>query len=562
MGLTFLPQRISGSVGATKSDAEIKPYSDYILPSGEWNNAAQALVDVCSEVGLADGSTPDSIKQKLNGIQAANIILFATNSFLPSGSVLTAGPNITINQNGSLLEITASASGGNQQFVEGSPSPRLRTTASLAIGAGSQFAEDIQSDISFYVSGSSLFSGSTIHSNSLISRIQIDESSSHVLEVFVGTTESNPRYVLNNKGMFGGFEDDYGNVVALTIETMGGIITCADINLLGGDSNIDNSGSGGDINILAGDSNSGNGQAGNINLLAGDGSNDGGDIGIVAGDITGSSSVDAGWISIRGGNSKYSGGGGVYVYGGNGSQAELNDANGGYIYLVPGSGSRIQTFPSGNFQGAANKENYYDEHGAVTAYGHHKYINGFYYIHSYKFASMYYAVTSSDVFVTEKTPHGTISSSYGSMAYDTTNGFAYISKKGSLNTDWAKIIDETLTGSIVADHIISNPNFVSQSMTYSMSSTNYQMAVSSSDGGGDSLIVLPSTGLTNSYTYTIFDCKGTAGNASTDVYITSSILFSDDTSKKKMGNFGRFTVAYNSSKNRYLITEYVSISNA
>jgi len=43
---------------------------------------------------------------------------------------------------------------GSQQWIEGSPSPRLRTTASIYIGSGSYFAEDFGTDISFYVSGS------------------------------------------------------------------------------------------------------------------------------------------------------------------------------------------------------------------------------------------------------------------------------------------------------------------------------------------------------------------------------------------------------------------------
>jgi len=44
--------------------------------------------------------------------------------------------------------------GGTQQWVESSTSPRLRTTASVAIGSDSVFAENIDPSTNFYVSGS------------------------------------------------------------------------------------------------------------------------------------------------------------------------------------------------------------------------------------------------------------------------------------------------------------------------------------------------------------------------------------------------------------------------
>lgn len=61
MGLTTLPKRISGSLGATKVDLVSKPYSTGRLPAGEWNTSAQAVEDVCDEVGLSNGGTSGSL---------------------------------------------------------------------------------------------------------------------------------------------------------------------------------------------------------------------------------------------------------------------------------------------------------------------------------------------------------------------------------------------------------------------------------------------------------------------------------------------------------------------
>jgi len=65
MGLTSLPTRVSGSVGAAKADATSGVYSNTKLPAGEWNNSAQAVVDVCAEVGLSDGSSSGSLVTKV-----------------------------------------------------------------------------------------------------------------------------------------------------------------------------------------------------------------------------------------------------------------------------------------------------------------------------------------------------------------------------------------------------------------------------------------------------------------------------------------------------------------
>jgi len=79
----------------------------------------------------------------------------AGNNVAISASLL-AGPNITINQVSNSYAISASFSAlaVTGTWFEGTPSPRLRTTASVAIGSGTGFAQDFGSNIFFYVSGS------------------------------------------------------------------------------------------------------------------------------------------------------------------------------------------------------------------------------------------------------------------------------------------------------------------------------------------------------------------------------------------------------------------------
>lgn len=68
-------------------------------------------------------------------------------------SYLIAGSNVTITTGSNGAVTIASTGGGSTQWVESSTSPRLRTTASVAIGSGSVFAQDIGSNVAFYVSG-------------------------------------------------------------------------------------------------------------------------------------------------------------------------------------------------------------------------------------------------------------------------------------------------------------------------------------------------------------------------------------------------------------------------
>lgn len=85
-----------------------------------------------------------------NGLSGSHTSLKDGTSYLRAGSNVT----ITTQSNGS-IEIAASGGSSSPQWVEANVGgPALRTTASVAIGAGSIFASDTGVDVRFYVSGS------------------------------------------------------------------------------------------------------------------------------------------------------------------------------------------------------------------------------------------------------------------------------------------------------------------------------------------------------------------------------------------------------------------------
>lgn len=108
MGLTSIPTRVSGSLGATKVDLNAFTYSTGVLPSGEWNNAAQAIAEVAPQVGLIDGSTTGSIQAWVYSVQSSSLIIFSATSSLPNAKVIAAGSNITINDYGTTIGISSS----------------------------------------------------------------------------------------------------------------------------------------------------------------------------------------------------------------------------------------------------------------------------------------------------------------------------------------------------------------------------------------------------------------------------------------------------------------------
>lgn len=119
MGLTSLPTRVSGSVGETKEDFTIRTYSNKVLPAGEWNNSAQAVVDVSAEVGLHDGTTSGSLVAKVKEFIRLDTATYGISQFSASnplpGPALNSGwinPTITASYSttfpgNSVLEIRA-----------------------------------------------------------------------------------------------------------------------------------------------------------------------------------------------------------------------------------------------------------------------------------------------------------------------------------------------------------------------------------------------------------------------------------------------------------------------
>lgn len=76
---------------------------------------------------------------------------------------IIAGANITVATN-SLGQIEITGSSGTavtSTWIEGTPSPRIRTSASVAIGSGTGFAQDFGTNVFFYVSGAKNSTGST-----------------------------------------------------------------------------------------------------------------------------------------------------------------------------------------------------------------------------------------------------------------------------------------------------------------------------------------------------------------------------------------------------------------
>ena len=104
-----------------------------------------------NNTGLINQSTFNT--SSLNG---ADIFLYVSGGIgqknTTNRSITVFGGDVHISGN---MTIDGSGGGGGSsvQWVEGSPAPRLRTTASVAIGSGSNFAENIGTDVFFFVSG-------------------------------------------------------------------------------------------------------------------------------------------------------------------------------------------------------------------------------------------------------------------------------------------------------------------------------------------------------------------------------------------------------------------------
>jgi hypothetical protein len=168
-------------------------------------------------------------------------------------SYIIGGPNITVVTNSlGQIEISGSAGGGSSvQWVESTTVPRLRTTASVAIGSGSFFAQDISSSVFFYVSGSkfderniSLFGGDLHINGNLIQELTTSKNTINVNNQVTVLAANSNTITQSNQIILAGGDSNSLTTVKKTF-------------IAAGDSNIisDNTNGFGKIAIIAGDSN-------------------------------------------------------------------------------------------------------------------------------------------------------------------------------------------------------------------------------------------------------------------------------------------------------------------
>jgi hypothetical protein len=140
---------------------------------------------IFASTGTFDNISVSSDAKFANGLSGS---LQQTSGGLP---YLVAGTDITISTSSvGQITISSTAAAGASNWNELSPSPRLNTTASVAIagGLGSSFsAQNAGSDVFFFVTGSnatrvSLFGGNLIASGNLVSKNSAGST------VFVATT--------------------------------------------------------------------------------------------------------------------------------------------------------------------------------------------------------------------------------------------------------------------------------------------------------------------------------------------------------------------------------------
>lgn len=427
MGLTFLPTRTSGSVGAAKIDAAVLPYSNTILPSGEWNNTAQTLVDVCAEMGLGNGSTLGSMVSRSLDIEKVVV----------SGTIL------------------------------------LEPTSDSVVG--------------LYMSG------------------------------------TNSEYILTPEGIRAG-----SNLISSSffISTLGNVQHAGNIEIITGEGDTQNSGSGGDIILTAGDSLSNNGDAGRLIFTAGDADHNAGDINLYAGNVTSSVGLGlAGNVLIAAGYSNPAAGGDITLLAGNGNVFG-GIGNGGSINITIGSGSRT----TDGFQGVTNN-GYYDEHGKITIHPQSKSLdNSFVWAHQLKLSTSDLnagQLKIIDIFTVNGNPNTVISASSGSLAINGTDGFIYISKGGFYDTDWFNI-----TPGIT--------NYKTKTVNYQLNQNeDYLIAVNAVSIVTMSLPTNPTNGRT-------YEIKDISGNASVNnICISSSNYQIDGNATSTISfNYGSVRIAY------------------
>jgi hypothetical protein len=234
--------------------------------------------------------------------------------------------------------ISSTAGVVGSQWIEGSTSPQLRTTASVAIGSGTVFAENVGTDVFFYVSGS-------VSSGSATDNVSVFGGSVRVSGVL--TVGSASIRIDSNSVVFSSASHATGSIIRVE-DTANGAGLSGRNNLTIAAGRTVATGSGGSVSIIAGNAGytyaAGMGTAGgNIILTTGQ-----------AAFATGSANDygDGGFTSIghgKGGpsfSSKIAGRGGLFTVvggvGGDGAPANSGLAGpggpGGNISLIGGVG--------------------------------------------------------------------------------------------------------------------------------------------------------------------------------------------------------------------------------
>lgn len=668
MGLTSLPTRTSGSLGAPKVDINIKPYSSGILPAGEWNTAAGAIYDMAQQVGLQNGTTSGSL------MSASFIVV--SDSGLPNQRVLAAGPNMSFTDVSGVLTINAATSGG---FGDNAASYLVvNTTASLAndraltAGVGIGFM-DGGPQTTFTISAS-LLAGDNVTITQVGNSLAISSSYANAVTSVGGTAPitssggttpviSIPEASLSTGGYMSiadkakldsmsvsasvitvtanaPLTSSGGQSPNLTLpvasQTAGGYMSSTDKTKLDGlpssvasvsasylvtslDSGLTN-----ERVIAAGPgisfSDSGaNGQFGiSASLLAGTNvtinqvgnayaisasmgpvvtnvtatspiASSGGatpDISITpatqtaAGSMSASDKAKLDSMSVSASVITVTATAPLTSSGGQSPNLTLPAASttaGGY--MLASDKSKLDGLPSSVASVSASYVVISADTGltsertlaagpgiTITDYGANSNVR--------VSASL---LAGDNITINLVGNSYAISSSAASSGggADVSASYIVIATTASLPNERAltagpgiTITDNGANSTVVISSSAGSffypaPTYVSNSMTYYINpTTDYMIAVSMSNGAGNTTLVVPSSSLTANRIYEMVDVIGTAGNANTIVYITSSIGFSDDTTYKQMDSAGRFRIAYNATKARWMIIEQFAIFDA
>lgn len=124
MGLTVLPRNEDGNLGRDKTDLDNVPELDHYVPSTEYNNLVDRVCELGEAVGLADGSTPGSLEERVGSLETGGSLLWewngvdtsqfeASDAYLESGwtTALSVVANATV-KGGNVLRYQRSAGSG------------------------------------------------------------------------------------------------------------------------------------------------------------------------------------------------------------------------------------------------------------------------------------------------------------------------------------------------------------------------------------------------------------------------------------------------------------------